>query len=334
MNVQKENDIAISILKTYEKNIPLLSQTNIGHFFERAYRLTGDKKYLTILASHFFIKQIHLLTTQLPRLRNFIENPSDFKLTKNFPQNTVRQQKRYAVYKKYPQIPVLNNVIMDLFFINSMNLLNSCCIKSYAELIDLLKKVDFDDIYYKEEVILNVSSFAFNSAILLNHLNLDETSLKQRLIKLTKDYYLNKNLKLQQDLDEWEYHTFIYNLTHIIIAESGFYEKNVSDHFWIIQYFAQNIQEITKNVNIDILAEVGLCIKLTKQEQKYKKVLNIIKKHILENYDIEKMLTPEYISKKEHTNSIIMLLFFQNDTWQSGPDLSKEAIFNNLNISL
>lgn len=333
MSTTQEHKIAKDILNTYEQNIFYLPQKNIGHFFERAYRMTGDDKYITTLSQHFFIKQVNLLTKQLPTLRNYINNGTTIELVGTFAQKNPRQRNRYSTYKQNPQIPFFNSLILNLFFTQSVGLHTSCCIDLYAELFDLLKRIDFDEIYYSKDIILNVSSFAINSVIFLDYLDLDKNSLKQRFIKLVKNHYLDENLALRQKLNEWEYCTFIYNLTHIIIAESNFYEKSVDDYHWIIKYFAQNTQEIIQNTTIDILAEVGLCIKLTKQEVKYKKALRMIKDYILENYDIKEKLTLQYIVKKEHTNSIIMLLFFQNDNWNPGPNISKETIFNKLALS-
>jgi len=333
MNSIKEHEIAQTILKAYEQNIFYLPQKNIGHFFERAYRMTGDDKYMTTLSQHFFIKQVNLLTKQLPTLRDHVNNDTAIELVGTFAQKNPRQTNRYSAYKQNPQIPFFNSLILNLYFIQSVGLHTSCCTNLYTELSSLLKKIDFDKIYYSKDIILNVGSFAINSVIFLDYLELDKNSLKQRLIKLVKDHYLDEDLVLRQKLNKWEYYTFIYNLTHIIIAESNFYEKSVDDHQWIIKYLTENTQEIIQNTTIDILAEVGLCIKLTKQEEKYAEALRMIKNHILENYDIEEKLTLKYIAKKEHTNSIIMLLFFQNDNWHPGPNLSKETIFNNLTLS-
>lgn len=331
---KNEQMLAEKILQQYEQNILLLPQKNIGHFFERAYRMTGDKKYITILSQYFYIKQVPVLTKKLPTLRNFVNNNIAIELDGVFPKNNSRQRNRYSIYEQNPHIPFFNSLILDLFFINSVGLRTSCCIDSYAEIFDLLKKIDFDEMYYNENTIINVSSFAINSVIFLDHLGLNQNSLKDRVIELIKNYYFDENLILQHDLDKWEYYTFIYNLTHIIIAESHFYEKPVNNHLWIIEYFAKNIQEIIQNTNMDILSEVGLCIKLTKQEKQYETTLKEIKEHILKNYDIEEMMTAANITDKEHTNSIIMLLFFQNNKWHQGPNLSQETIFNNLTLSL
>lgn len=330
MNEKESKQIAQKILQKYEENLFYLPQKNIGHFFERAYRMTGNEKYIKPLAQYFFIKKTKILSKSLTSLKNHIENGRDFELSGTYPQKNQRQIDRYEEYKKNPAISFHNTLLLNMFFMKSVGLADSYYKKTCDEIMQLLETVDFKKLYYDEDVILKVGSFAINAVFFLDYLGLNK-ELKDDVVVLIKEHYLDEILILKESLDKWEYHTFIYNLTHVLIAASDFYEKDVTDYLWITKYFNENVDEIIENTTIDILAEVGLCIKLTRQEKEYKNTFNKIKNHILENHDFDEMLKVENLIKKEHTNSIIMLLFYNNDSWYPGPNLSTEDdIFNNL----
>jgi len=125
-----------------------------------------------------------------------------------------------------------------------------------------------------------------------------------------------------------EYQSFVYSMTHIIIADSKYYQRFVSGHKWIIDYFVNNIEMIVNRTTLDILAEVGLCLRLCRQDKKYVRLIESIKKQLVAKIKWQKLATDtEYLHKREHTNSILIMLLADNKKFNAPYKLSKNDIF-------
>lgn len=316
-NIQKK------IIEAYEKNLFYLPLDKLGHFFERAYKITGDDKYLNILAYYFFL-------TKVPSLKKFLIKlkKKDYFLdqAKNSSKK-IRAKLRKELYEKYPPVAFFDNLLVDLLFVKMVGLNKTILKNEYEEIVGLLKKIDFEQIYLKEEVLIQDNSFSFNSIFILNHLGVCDHTKK--IVALFRSIYFDSETTLKKELLPHEYLSLIYSLTHIIISDSGFYEKFVKENFWILNYFAKNLNEILERTTLDILSEVGLCFKLCQQEKKYPKELTKIIKYLSKKAPSPKELAnKEYALKKEHTNSILMLLLSPKFILFPGPDLSSHPIFN------
>lgn len=332
MNTTNNHKIAQQIIDAYTKNLKILPQNSRGHFFQRAYRITGDQKYCDLLGQYYYNNRIPVIQSGLLNLRANVEDAAQLPLTGIHPKDNPRKIVRYELYKQEPALSFFDEFLINLYYIKSAHLCETPHKDLCIDAIDLLEKINFEKLYYNENTILKDGSFMINSVFFLNYLKISHCEkLHLKTVKFVKNYYLNNQLKLQKNLNQWEYHSFIYNLTHIIIAESYFYERSVDQHLWITQFFTENIEEIINRTKMDIISEIGLCIKLTKQQQKYSATMEIIQNHIVDNYDFDQMLSSDFLVKKEHNNSIIMLLFHESKEWFPGPNLSNEI--NLLNTS-
>jgi len=321
MSKLKYHNLGERILNRYKEKQTILPPEILGHFFQRAYRLTGNDACIPPLAQYYYDTRIPIVQKGLGLLQDYVEHDINFPLNHNHPTNNKRKIDRYTLYQKCPEIAFFDEFLINLFYLTSTQLCTSLAENTCKRSIALLQQIDFEKIYYNKEVMLKDNSFMINSIFFINYLKLNNPHIRTKVVNLVKDYYLNEHYCLQQDLKMWEYHSFIYSLTHIVIAASHFYEKDISQYAWIPHYFAENIDEIIARTKIDILAEVGLSIKLSKQQERYSVAIRKINDHIINHYNFDRMLTPKYLIKKEHSNSIIMLLFYNNDQWYPGPNL-------------
>lgn len=321
MSKQKCHNLGERILERYKERVSTLPPDVIGHFFQRAYRLTGNKMYIPLLAHYYHNTRIPIVENGVKLLQDHVDHNINFLLNTNHPTNNKRKVDRYLLYQEHPEISFFDEFLINLFYLTSAKLCTTSSNDTCQRSIKLLTKINFEKIYYDKEVMIKDNSFMINSVFFLDYLKLNEANISAKVVDLVQYHYLDDRYRLRQDLKMWEYHSFIYILTHIIIAASQFYEKNVSQYAWISQFFAENIDEIIERTKIDIIAEVGLSIKLCQQQDKYHIATNKINEHILNHYDFDRMLTPKYLIKKEHSNSIIMLLFYDNSQWHSGPNL-------------
>lgn len=313
-----------AILSAYENNIFYLPLPKAGHFFERAYKITGNKKYENIIAYHLFIDKIGSVKKSLLAIKK-----KNFKAKKRKSPKKLseRKEKRHLLYKKYPAVNFFNNLFIGLFFSKMFSLHKTVLKKEFEGIKKRLQKIDFEDIYIKEDVIKYDSSYTFNSAFILKHLGI--CKINKKIENFLKKMYFTPKLELKKELPNFEFSSLMYSMTHIIIADSKYYERYVSDHEWIIDYFAKNVDRIIKKVSLDILAEIGLCFKLCKKTKKYQKEFNKITNRLLKKVSLKKLKNVNFLVEKEHTNSILMLLFADNKKFFKCPDLSKHKIFKN-----
>lgn len=307
------------IKAAYEKNLFYLPLDELGHFFERLYKVTGDKKYLNILSYYFYINKVPALKKSLFKLRN---KTYSLNQPKKLPRNS-RARIRRTLYKKRPEIEFFNCLFIDLLFAKITHLDKGVLRKEIPEIIKLLKKIDFEKIYLNKEAVIRDNSFTFNSAFILKYLGIQDFT--DKILALFKLIYFDDKMRLKKPVLRYEYLSLIYSMTHIIISDSGFYERFVRKHHWIIDYFAKNLDEIVKKVTPDILSEVGLCFRLCKKEAFYPKAFKQTLNYLLKVVDFTKLNNKHYVIKKEHTNSILLLLFNKKFKLHPGPNLSKHS---------
>jgi hypothetical protein len=190
------------------------------------------------------------------------------------------------------------------------------------KLLESFKKVDFKKIYLSEDSIKNNNSYTFNSVFIIDNLGLDKT-IKKQTIKLFKKIYLKNDGNLKHELSVSEFKSFIYSLTHIIISESKYYQRWVRNFGWILDLFTKNFDNIIRNTTLDIVTEVALCFKLCRQEKKYENVYQGFLNYTKKEFEFSRIKTDmKFLAKKEHTSSLLVILYSKIDKFYSGPNLS------------
>ena len=300
------------IINAYENIFFYLPMDKYTHFFIRAYRITGNQKYRNILSYYFQINKIPILKKGIEKLekREYISE-TDF--SKNLDSiKSERKRFRHMLYIRRPEIPYFNEFLVAVFFLDQIGLKGK-----NADLLEkakkLLKKVDFSKIYVDEDVIKYDSSFAVNSLVILEKIKI--CSVRGAALDMLKRMYIENDNKIKSGLKEYEFLSLIYSLTHIVIAESGFYQ------FFVI--FENNVDEIIQRAKLDILAEVGLCFRLTKQERKRKVVFRKIMSGIKKKTERRQFFDRDLMIKKEHTNSILMMLYSPLEKFYKGPNIGE-----------
>lgn len=317
-------DFSQKIINAYEKNIKHLPADKAAHFFSRAFKVSRLKKHENILAESFF----KIKTLNIKKSLGAIKS-GKFEYSPPAEIKSERQGERVCLYIKNPKLFFFDELLNDLFFIHKYNLEGIFLKKELREIYCFLKKQDFEKLYLKKENILKDNSYTINAIFYLKHLEICDFS--EKALQIIKDLYFNEKMELDKKLEQYEFKSFIYSLTHIVIADSKYYSRNVKGYNWIVGYFINNLDFIMKNVTLDILAEVGLCIKIAQKEKQYSKEMIRIKKYIKKEFVLKKILREKnYLIKKEHTASIITMLFSGKKIFFEGPDLSKNRLMLNL----
>lgn len=86
---------------------------------------------------------------------------------------------------------------------------------------------------------------------------LGEQDVVEPFIQAFRDTYPDQR---DCELNDQQYGNKLYGMTHIIFADSEYYQHPVSQqqHQWIYDYFRANIDTILLRAKPDIVAEVGI----------------------------------------------------------------------------
>jgi hypothetical protein len=129
-----------------------------------------------------------------------------------------------------------------------------------------------------------------------------------------------------QNLDHDGFNNKLYGLTHIVLADSEYYQKPVSytEHQWILEYFTNHQDRIIKESTADIQAEIGLCFLLAGLDghPTLDTMRGVIKRAVHPEKDIVLSVTgDDNLSSGEHRNMLAYALLAWPDTLHDGPNL-------------
>ncbi|MGP9625794.1 DUF3541 domain-containing protein [Halomonas sp. AOP42-A1-22] len=325
--------IAERIYNTYKKNLSSLSDKEKIHFMRRAYRATGDLEFSEVIKARALLYTVPSVEKRSAIVEKVINDNTAYPDIKLKVKKNTRLQQRNLFLESRPDIQFYRRYLMDLFQAKLLGLDKSLLSAEWDEYISNLKKVDFNEIYIDEKVVKKVSSFAVNSVFFLSHIGVSQ-NIKHNFVSFLKTLYLDSEGNPYSDLEKEDYISFIYSLTHVIIAESKYYQSWVEGYDWIIDLFVKELDKILDVCSVDVIAEVGVCFKLTKKDRNFLSSYEKVIDYILYNYNFKESLSPRWLERREHTNCVIMLLFMNVREWRDGPYInSLDDIDTSLSLS-
>ncbi len=127
--------------------------------------------------------------------------------------------------------------------------------KNDDELREVIRRYDFTHYATDKEMIEAWAAQLANQVYWLRQLG--EQDVVDEFTRAFKTTYPDDGDK---KLSTHQYWNKIYGLTHIIFADSQYYQKRVSEeeHQWIYNYFRNNIDSILLRCKEDVIAEVGI----------------------------------------------------------------------------
>jgi hypothetical protein len=308
------------IIDTFERNLFSLPVKYQYHWATRRYRIDPDVKYIQPIWSDFQQRTL----AAIPKIIsvNFFNTPKRIgsQIVANYSTNTIKKKLRVEHYQKHPEILFYFNLIHYLFMVKSYRLRALGELKKhYTKGIGILTKVNWEELFLDPGLIAVNPSAVANNIYYLNFLGV--INLERQLIQTYKDYWLSFTPK---DPVEWQ--NKVYGLTHLIIAASYFYQRKVErvKFDWVLEFFENNIDQIIKNTNSDITAEVGLCFKLcgVKSHIVIDKTINHL--HTQIDSDLGVIIREDgqnSLEKLEHRNVVATLLMSHWRRLTPGPDL-------------
>lgn len=301
--------IARQIIQTYNNNFSSLDLLHQSHFATRMWRISGQEKYIKPIKINFQKEKV-IWSNHIKNLEK-IGYPRKIgsQILGQRVFGNLRWRKKQLFYPKNPE---------NLFYIELINYLFH--LKSFGGEVDTsyLRKLNLEKIFMSKNQILFDPSETANSISYLKFLKVADFENEFQA------YFLNFWLSLKEDT-RWLNFNKIYGLTHLIIADSWFYQKFVKLEKFkaVFDYFQDNLDQIIDGTNSDIIAEVGVCFRLAGESPP---ALGKIKNYLISCYD--KRLG--YIPRKgkgfqaaEHRNIAAVLVLADYDKLYSGPNLAK-----------
>ena len=242
------------IRSNYDNNYVRLSSKAQNHYAVRMYRLTGESYYaqqsgtevyqitdrLNYYADNLDSKEWRV--SEANKMINALPNTRRGKLRQKALKDT--GDRRFALYLVY-QMAKLDEYGLEH--------------PEHAKFIKYLKGADLHDLLMSSDFIHAYAAQVANYVYWLKYVGVsDWTSDLQAAFE--NAYPDNEDDKLSKN----EFNNKLYGLTHIVLADSNYYQNMVSksEHQWILDYFQKRQQRIIEKSKEDIQAEIGLCFLL------------------------------------------------------------------------
>ena len=300
------------ILNHYESKAYQLKPSKAGHMGLRLFRSYKDDKYAFLLLQGILYADKGLNKLVKKGLDSLSIEKYIKKNNEAFKPNTEKKKLRKKTLETYPRYRFMaTKILRHVARLDELGLQH----KKHKKIIKLLKEYDFKKVFTDPMMIKAWGAQLANQVFWLKQLGIaDYTSEFVEAVKTTYpdnlDFYLSKQ----------QFENKIYTLTHIIIAASGYYQKNIdyNDYSEIIDYFRKNTTLILQRAKEDVIIEVGISLLLV--DESYPEIQRI-RLHVNDKIDLEKRMIlskkgNDDFAKGEHRNIIAVLLL----DWQGCSD--------------
>ncbi|MBN9228077.1 MULTISPECIES: DUF3541 domain-containing protein [Legionella] len=304
-------NIGERILKEYQSKLYTLPVTHQEHFAMRMYTLTGNEEYINPIINYLYLlggRYRYLYKNLQNDIVIEIENKRLLSITDGDTEKTKRRIKESL---KYPRIAYYLSLLILTNKIYFYHMEGTPLFPDTPKIISFLKTKSSDF----EKFILDEENIKIYGAQLINYVyylyDLGIIDLRKSYTKKFKKIFPDSQDAQLTDLD---YAAKIYGMTHFILSESRYYQKQLNPNLfhWITEYFNTHIDEIISRTEYDVIVEVGVCLMLIKSSDS--KTIDKIKAHLKTIYNKNYGILPNKensfdLIKGEHRNILTIMLF-------------------------
>lgn len=298
------------IRNTYESQLYTLPAFQEGHYALRMYRQTSNEKYQAAIWS-----DLARVASRLNRYAEEVHTPeqiymhSQKRLAGYLDETDERSKLRYNVTKHNPEY-----LYLGVGLLGSMARADEYGLKHKqdAKLREIIRRYDFSKYATDPSMIKAWAAQLANQVYWLKQLG--EQDVVAPFIEAFRNTYPDSE---DEHLTNQQFGNKLYGMTHIIFADSQYYQHavNEADHQWIYDYFRNNIDTILLKAKEDIIAEVGISFLLAGLNND--PVVEKTRQHIRDAINRDQGMIPSTsgdfdLSYGEHRNVLaIMLLDWQ-----------------------
>ncbi len=317
---QAAQKAALKIQEIYDRHQLQLTPKRKAHYALRMYRLTGQEKYVSEIINHVY--------RLVARVSWYDEHVKDEKFRLQITDDLTSrfgQKSRDQLRSRFWQQTEFKALRFELHSVYLLAQLNQLGIKPthFSNLLHHLQKQPLAKILLDESFMRVYAAQAANYVFWLEELGI--ASLSEKFIRKFKEIYPKTK---DSELSQLEYQNKLYGLTHIVLAASRYYQKSVdAERFqWVTAYFVSTLDTIEKRAKADVLAEIGVCLKLVDYSDQV--VIHRLKRRLLAKIDKTHHIIPGVdgnvsFSAGEHRNVLTYAFFNWPKQLITGPDLTQ-----------
>lgn len=314
----EQAEIAERIRARFESELFTLPPEIQAHWALRLYRATGEERYRYSVLSHAVLLERNL-AKDLAGL-----DDADYRRERidqhmlAFASNSRKSRSRRALFEQHPEALYQLRMLSAWHRLGQLGFPGS----AFAGLPGLFARGGLQRFLLAPEVLDIYAAQAVNYVYYLNELGVAD--LREEFAAAFRACFPDA---ADAGLSKLRFKDKIYGLTHFILADSGYFirEVDASAHGWILAYFEANADRILEETKADIIAEVGLCFLLAGQGDH--PLLQRARAAVAAEFDARADMIPSVsgsteLRSGEHRNVLAVLLLDWPGRLHPGPDLS------------
>ena len=249
-------DSAQLIRQTYEPQLFTLPSGRVAHYGLRMYRQTLDAKYSATIANDLarIASRLNYFAAEV-FTQEQINQHAQRRLESYRHSEKTRSQRRFRATQARPEYLYVMALLGSMARAEEYGLKH----KDDHKLREALRRYDFTPYATKPRMIKAWAAQLANQVFWLRQLG--EQDVVDEFIAAFRLAYPDPQ---DASLSRLQYGNKLYGMTHMVFADSWFYQRLVSEkqHQWIFDYFRANIDVILQRAKPDIVAEVGIAFLL------------------------------------------------------------------------
>jgi hypothetical protein len=309
--------IAKAIKAKYDQELDNLPANKASHYAARIYRISGDTSYLD-----YNLRDLEVMRKKVEKLLQVAQDSHEVEYSKKradaWPPKLRTDLRRESL------------VIAPAFtyYLNSLGVLRQALeYRICGSQFDRLKQHVLAHDYTRDlSDPLMIKAWAAQLANVV-------VWIKQLGGKDYSELFINAMQQVYPDnqdhlLGTQQYGNKIYGLTHIILAESQYYQYKINrdDYAWVFDYFDHNIDVIVSRTKADVVAEVGVAYLMAGENDH--PALDKTKQNIAQQFNETHHMTPSVdgnfdIPSGAHRNILAIVLLSSPRQFYPGPWLSQ-----------
>lgn len=320
-------EVAELIRDRYESEMHSLPLSKQRHYAQRLYRITGDPDYLFYnrLYAGNLVKSVRQDIDGLIADEYYAQFRNE-QMLETMPRRTERQVQRAQLLSEFEGVAFARSLLFKLIQLEYYGVLDWALGEESEHVYQVLSEADFLGLVTHPDAIQHYAAQAANIAWFLHQLGIadyrdDFLSAFQGIYPAERDEMLSLS----------EYRNKIYGLTHVVIADSRYYQQLADEVAlgWIAEYFIKNTEQLLRDATEDILAEVGISLMLLSNPEP--EVVARIQKALMQSFDANHRMIPSpegvfHLERGEHRNVLAIMLLAWPDVLVPGPKFLPEQI--------
>ena len=247
---------AEQIRQTYEPQLFTLPNSRVAHWGLRMYRQTLNVRYRATIGNDLarIASRLNYFAAEVNTSEQ-VESYAQARLSSYQLSRNARAQRRFRATQAMPEYLYVIALLGAMARAEEYGLKH----RDDEKLREALRRYDFAAYTADPKMIKAWAAQLANQVYWLRQLG--EQDVVEPFVAAFRQAYPDSK---DASLGRLQYGNKLYGMTHLIFADSEFYQLKVSEtqHQWIFDYFRANIDVILQRAKPDIVAEVGIAFLL------------------------------------------------------------------------